>query len=194
MFVQWYVAAPFIGIGIAAFILGRPGPVKPFVHIGRSDRVFSNCRRLNSPYEVRPYLSNGHIETLFAAIFRKSAAVKYNRTVLTGPDGGQTAIDSPVTQELCKETPIVLLLPGLASSSRNTYVQHLAAITASAGFRTLVLNGRGCGSRLSTPKTFSASFTGDVRQLVVQLQVEYPQAPLFAVGWSLGANILLRYL
>ena len=32
------------------------------------------------------------------------------------------------------------------------------------------------------------------RQLVVQLQVEYPQAPLFAVGWSLGANILLRYL
>uniref|UniRef100_A0A0E0CP52 AB hydrolase-1 domain-containing protein n=1 Tax=Oryza meridionalis TaxID=40149 RepID=A0A0E0CP52_9ORYZ len=41
---------------------------------------------------------------------------------------------------------------------------------------------------------YSASFTGDLRQVVDHVLGRYPQSDIYAVGWSLGANILVRYL
>ena len=39
---------------------------------------------------------------------------------------------------------------------------------------------------------YSASFTGDVRQAFRVVEQRFPGCPLVGVGWSLGANILLR--
>jgi predicted alpha/beta-fold hydrolase len=41
---------------------------------------------------------------------------------------------------------------------------------------------------------YSASFTGDMREVVAHVSARYPKANLYAVGWSMGANILVRYL
>jgi predicted alpha/beta-fold hydrolase len=34
----------------------------------------------------------------------------------------------------------------------------------------------------------------DIREVVPIVRARYPAAPLFAIGWSLGANILVNYL
>nr|GME12104.1 embryogenesis-associated protein EMB8 [Ipomoea batatas] len=41
---------------------------------------------------------------------------------------------------------------------------------------------------------YSASFLGDIYEVVAHVGSRYPKANLYAVGWSLGANILVRYL
>lgn len=41
---------------------------------------------------------------------------------------------------------------------------------------------------------YSASFLGDMCEVVAHVGNRYPKANLYAVGWSLGANILVRYL
>ncbi|CAN1180325.1 Embryogenesis-associated protein EMB8 [Linum perenne] len=41
---------------------------------------------------------------------------------------------------------------------------------------------------------YSASFLGDIREVVAHVGARYPDANLYAVGWSLGANILVNYL
>jgi predicted alpha/beta-fold hydrolase len=41
---------------------------------------------------------------------------------------------------------------------------------------------------------YSASFTGDLRQVIGHILGRYPQSNVYAAGWSLGANILVRYL
>nr|CAB3447388.1 unnamed protein product [Digitaria exilis] len=41
---------------------------------------------------------------------------------------------------------------------------------------------------------YSASFTGDLRQVIDHVLGRYPLSNVYAVGWSLGANILVRYL
>uniref|UniRef100_J3LFB3 AB hydrolase-1 domain-containing protein n=2 Tax=Oryza brachyantha TaxID=4533 RepID=J3LFB3_ORYBR len=65
----------------------------------------------------------------------------------------------------------------------------------SKGWRVVVFNSRGCaGSPVTTAKFYSASFTGDLRQVVDHVLERYPQSNIYAVGWSLGANILVRYL
>nr|GFA99883.1 hypothetical protein [Tanacetum cinerariifolium] len=43
-----------------------------------------------------------------------------------------------------------------------------------------------------TPKFFSASFTGDVREAISHVSSCYPDANLYADGWSLGANFLVK--
>lgn len=41
---------------------------------------------------------------------------------------------------------------------------------------------------------YSASFLGDMHEVVKHVASRYPTANLYAAGWSLGANILVRYL
>jgi predicted alpha/beta-fold hydrolase len=41
---------------------------------------------------------------------------------------------------------------------------------------------------------YSASFLGDMCEVVEHVGMRYPKANLYAVGWSLGANILVRYV
>lgn len=63
------------------------------------------------------------------------------------------------------------------------------------GWRVVVFNSRGCGnSPVTTPQFYSASFIGDMHEVVAHVGTRYPNANLYAVGWSLGANILVNYL
>lgn len=41
---------------------------------------------------------------------------------------------------------------------------------------------------------YSASFLGDMREVVAHVTKRYPKANVYAVGWSLGGNILVNYL
>lgn len=101
MLVQWSVAGPILGLGVAAVVLGRSWAAQPFTHIGSNhaqQRAFAQSPVLSGKYKIRQLLSSGHVETIFAALFRKPALVLYDRSTLTGPDGGITALDAPATQ------------------------------------------------------------------------------------------------
>lgn len=41
---------------------------------------------------------------------------------------------------------------------------------------------------------YSASYTEDIREVVRHVSSRYPEAKLYAAGWSIGANILVHYL
>lgn len=95
--VQWSIAGPVLGLGIAAIVLGRSWATQPSVHIGSNQtqqRAFARSPLLNGKYKVRSLLSSGHVETIFAALFRRPGLVRYDRTILKGPDGGTTAVDA----------------------------------------------------------------------------------------------------
>ncbi|KAK3030674.1 hypothetical protein RJ639_035878 [Escallonia herrerae] len=86
-------------------------------------------------------------------------------------------------------------MPGLTGGSGDTYVRHMLNRARDKGWRVVVFNSRGCGnSPVTTPQFYSASFTEDLREVVAHVSSRYPNGSLYAVGWSLGANILVRYL
>lgn len=41
---------------------------------------------------------------------------------------------------------------------------------------------------------YSASFLGDLDEVVEHVGGRYPKANLYGAGWSMGANILVQYL
>jgi hypothetical protein len=52
----------------------------------------------------------------------------------------------------------------------------------------------GAGVPVTSPQFYSAGHTGDIRQALVYISQLYPRAPLLGLGFSLGANVLTRYL
>ena len=63
------------------------------------------------------------------------------------------------------------------------------------GYRGVVINFRGCaGVPLTSPLFYSAAHTNDTRQALRYIAHLYPDALLLGVGFSLGANVLIRYL
>lgn len=92
-------------------------------------------------------------------------------------------------------TPIMLVIPGLTSDSAAAYIKHLAYKIAKRGWNVVVSNHRGLGGVSITSDCFyNAGWTEDLRRIVNYLHQEHPKAPLFAVGTSIGANILVKYL
>ncbi|KAL2610814.1 hypothetical protein R1flu_022506 [Riccia fluitans] len=165
--------------------------------------LLSRINILKEPYRRPFFLKNCHVETIFAAYFRTLPTVQYRRECLKMPDGGTVALDWPVggedanlwTTELPNDAPVLILLPGLTGGSGDTYVRHMALRVKRAGWRPVVFNSRGCAdSPVTTPQFYSASFTEDLRQVVNYVANRFLDSRVYATGWSLGANILVRYL
>lgn len=134
-----------------------------------------------------------------AALFRRRPHILYSRELLHMPDGGVVALDTealPEGERLPADAPVLILLPGLTGGSEDSYVQHAVVHARAAGIRAVVFNSRGTSeSPLTTAQFYSASFTEDLRCVVRHVAAgTAPGVPLFAAGWSLGANILTRYL
>src|SRR6185436_15455142 len=71
------------------------------------------------------------------------------------------------------------------------YLRHVLAPLTANGWEACVVNSRGCAeSQITSGVLYNARATWDVRQTVKWLQNQFPNRPLFGIGFSLGANIL----
>ncbi|CAI7621589.1 hypothetical protein N7533_013136 [Penicillium manginii] len=92
--------------------------------------------------------------------------------------------------------PMLVLLHGLSGGSHEVYLRHiLAPLVEDGAWEACVVNSRGCAqTKISTGVLYNARATWDVRQSVKWLRKNFPNRPLFGIGFSLGANILANYL
>ena len=93
---------------------------------------------------------------------------------------------------------LVVLVHGLTGCENSLYVRASAAFWLARGFRVLRLNLRGAGpSRPLCVEQYHAGRSGDLRDALLALRDESGGAldgGLYLVGYSLGANMLLRFL
>lgn len=65
----------------------------------------------------------------------------------------------------------------------------------SKGYDAVAFIARGCGGlQLTTPESFTAARTSDLQYAIHHIRALYPDRDIFAIGYSLGAGILLKYL
>lgn len=170
--------------------------------------VASKCQTLHGRYLVTPWLSSPHIQTAFLNFFGRPPVFSYKRQIFLTPDGGTIALDWLMSSAVSggashtnnvplkdDTTPIVVVVPGLTSDSHSAYIKHIVFKIAKSGWNVVVSNHRGLGGISITSDCFyNAGWTDDLRRVVDHLHQEYPQATLFAVGTSIGANVLVKYL
>ncbi len=132
-------------------------------------------------------LSNGHAQTFFAAFARRPARPPLTRRRLDTPDGDFVDVD---VLEGDPTAPTVLLLHGLEGSSSSSYISELLRLLAARRWNAWALNFRGCSGE---PNRTKASYcSGDTRDLA--FLVPLLPRPRFAIGFSLGASVLLNGL
>lgn len=145
-------------------------------------------------YSFRPawWLRNAHLQTAFPALLRKkTTSLPLRRERLSTRDGDFVDID------WCGEgkAPLVIILHGLTGSSRSGYVQGLQGILLQQGLRSVALNFRGCSGQPNLlARGYHSGDTGDIDFLYRTLRRREPGSKLAVVGFSLGGNVLLKWL
>jgi len=90
--------------------------------------------------------------------------------------------------------PIVVVLPGLQGDLESSHVRGLLRECARRGWRGVLLNYRGRGEPNRLPHSYHCGMTCDLDYLVRLLHRREPDTPISTVGFSVGANICLRWL
>jgi uncharacterized protein len=93
------------------------------------------------------------------------------------------------------DAPRLLVLHGLEGSARSHYAVGLAARAAGRGWNTDIMTFRGCGGEPNRARRFYHSGeTSDLARVIADIRLEFPRSPLLPVGFSLGGNVLLKWL
>jgi len=147
----------------------------------------SSCQ-FRSPW----WLPDGHWETLWAPLFARAPRPRYRREVWATPDADRLAVDWVDGRG---DRPVVVLFHGLASSSRGHYARALAHRLQGRGWTGALVNFRGCGGLDNLrPRAYHAGDSAELRWILAAIAERFPARALFAVGVSLGGNVLLKYL
>lgn len=98
-------------------------------------------------------------------------------------------------QKHTAKTPIVVLFHGLAGSYKSPYIQGAMLSLNAQGYSVVLMHFRGCGEKENLlPRSYHSGESGDAREFIEHLHKCYPSSKLYAVGYSLGANMLLKLL
>lgn len=138
------------------------------------------------------WLSNSHLQTLYPALLRKVPdPPDYRRERLTTPDHDFIDIDYCGSGS----QPLIMLIHGLTGSSQSVYIKGLQSVLLKHGFRSAALNFRGCsGSSNNKARSYHSGETEDIHFLYQSLRLREPETPLGVVGFSLGGNVVLKWL
>lgn len=147
------------------------------------------------PFQPATGLGNCHLQTLFPRYHRPRPWIRTQCQWLDTPDNDRIAVHTPAPLRNDAKAPIVLVLHGLEGSVESPYVQGIMQALIKAGFQVAVMHFRGCGGIPNLlPRAYHSGDTGDARWLADQLRAKFPDSPLMAVGYSLGGNVLLKWL
>lgn len=159
-----------------------------------------------SPFKPYRWLTNRHLQTLWPSQFRQISSLPFQRHALTTPDHDVVYLDcvgkSPFTNHsenrLTRNktsTPLVLMLHGLTGSSESKYIIGLQHALAGLGWRSITLNFRGCIEHPNyKAHSYHSGHTEDLQTVYQRIREAEPNTPLAALGFSLGGNVLLKWL
>ena len=187
---------------------------------GKDNSLLHICKSITPPCRLNPWLFNGHLQTLWTAVTKEDPPIFYKRKIFEAENlafTGSFTADFIVSE--CREsdpslpprtcyfkdnefqmfgsddkTPMFVVLHGLSGGSHEAYLrQTLIPLVRENQWGGCVVNARGCAnSQITSDILYNARATWDVRQIVRILRDLFPNRPLFGIGFSLGANILVN--
>ncbi len=137
------------------------------------------------------WLPGPHAQTIWPAVFRPVPPVPLSCEPVALPDGDHVRLYwGPI-----RAGALVLLLHGLGGCAGSPYIRGQLDALARAGFQGIAMEFRGAAGEPNRRRRFyHAGDWADPDAVVAALRRRYPDRPLCAVGYSLGASVLLNWL
>lgn len=132
---------------------------------------------------------NGHRNTLLSHILRPTDSINFERKRLSTPDDDFIDIDCVFN----KNERLVILCHGLEGSSSSSYIQQFSRYFNEHGFDVAAINYRGCSGEMNRQlRMYHSGATDDVHLTLESFAADYKS--VFLIGFSLGGNLVLKYL
>ncbi len=137
-----------------------------------------------------PGLSSCHLQTILASL-RKPKSAPPSTTICVGLGKGDFLACEVSRPEIFSK--IVVLVHGLGGSHESNYMVRMARRCYDNGIMAVRVNLRGCGSgKELSSLPYNGGRSDDVSFVLEELKGEFPHAEICLVGFSLGANIVLK--
>ena len=134
-----------------------------------------------------------HAQTLWGRLFRRTPVVHTRLERWDTPDDDEIEVHRLDASR--HDAPRLILLHGLEGTIRSTYIQGTLALARHRGWAADVLIFRGCGTRMNRQRRFYHSGeTSDFQLVVDRVVSDNPHQPVVLAGFSLGGNVLLKWL
>ena len=151
----------------------------------------------SSEYTYTPawWVPGAHLRTLWGKLARRPPVPETRVERWTTPDDDELElrrIDAPPS---APSSPHLLVLHGLEGTIRSHYLAGLLARASALGWAADALIFRTCnGVMTRAPRLYHSGETTDLDFVVRRLVHDHPDRPLLLAGFSLGGNVLLKWL
>ncbi|PCH62639.1 MAG: hydrolase [SAR86 cluster bacterium] len=143
----------------------------------------------NSPW----WLPDGHSQTLWRKL-RPAINISQRRQRIELADGDFIDLDWVDAQD-SDQKPIALLLHGLCGCSKSPYIQSLQHCLKENNYSSVAMNFRGCSGEMNRlARAYHSGVSEDVEAVITQLSAANAERKFVIVGFSLGANVSLKWL
>jgi len=140
------------------------------------------------------YLQNPHFQTIIPLLL-SSVKLPYITEEFIFKDGDFTEIVWSEDPKAKQFKEVTILFHGLGGSVDSHYVQGMMSNLKELDHLCVLMHFRGCGLKNNnTIRSYHAGETEDARAFIAYLQEKFPKAKIYAIGYSLGANMLLKLL
>lgn len=149
------------------------------------------------PFEPRPGLRNGHLQTIIGNYLPRPAfrVGSVAEAVEVDPADGSRVMcycDWQPEPVMARRLTIILV-HGLEGSSESRYIRGIAKRAWDAGCNVVRMNMRNCGNTDElTPTLYHSGLSGDVGAVIRHYAGRYGLERIALVGYSMGGNMVLK--
>lgn len=148
-----------------------------------------------STFKPAWWLNSCHLQTMAAKLLRRNQSIDVIIETVELPDGDFVDLAWTEQPEDSPAKPIVFVLHGLEGSINSHYAKGMMNSIKEKGWIGVLMHFRGCSGRPNRQgPSYHSGDTWDVHYCTQFLKDRFAKRPLAIIGFSLGGNVLTRYL
>ena len=144
---------------------------------------------IETDYKPPLFFKNRHVNTIYSSLFRKTKPLSFKRKRIETLD--EDFLDIDLIENGSRK--IVILCHGLEGSSDSKYIQATAKLLSLNGYSVAAMNYRFCSGEINRQLvTYHSGKTDDLHNVINFVLPNYDS--VYLVGFSLGGNLILKYI
>lgn len=145
----------------------------------------------HSTYKAPLLFRNNHLNTIYPALFRKVNGVVYERERFYTPDEDFLDLDWSINHN----KQLVIVLHGLEGSADRAYIKGIIKYFNQNNWDGVGVNFRGCSGEVNWKlNSYHMGASDDLDIIIKHIIKEKKYQKIALVGFSLGGNVVLKYL
>lgn len=165
------------------------------------DEILKLTPEIAEPYvPTRLWGFSGHVQTIIQGVLSRISCPLVNgrRYFFIQSDHATVTYDlyQPIEKHAMNGDYTLAICPGICNTSESVYIRRVVLQAQLHGYRVAVLNHVGAlkNVRLTAPRMFSYGYTNDYDGLIQDIVKRYPATKIICVGFSMGGNLVTKYL